>query len=75
MELWAMTVFLRTGSGEPFELILILTLLALLSLAELSSPQGNHSTSMLRRVFSMGILPLLMAFALIVVIAIIGIVE
>jgi hypothetical protein len=58
-----------------YELILILTLLVLLALAELSSPQGDYSISMLHKVFPMGILPLLMAFALIVVIAIIGIVE
>jgi hypothetical protein len=67
-----MTVFTNPNfaTTDLFELIGIFTLLALLILKELSTSSDNHFAHIFNQILNIAIVPLFLAFALIVIIKI-----
>lgn len=70
-----MSIFVNIGNGDAFEVILVLTLLLLLILRELAAPREGASARAMGRALAVGIVPLLIAAALIIVLGVLRIVE
>jgi uncharacterized membrane protein len=70
-----MSIFVNIGDGGTFEAILVLTLLLLLILRELAAPRESAFARALSQVLVVGIVPLLIAAALITVLGVLRIVE